>query len=73
MLYLSNLEEAQKVIRALSAPMRMEIMKIIYRTPGVSMNYLAKTLELTNSAVSMHVVRESLSTPLRQNIKAEER
>lgn len=57
MLYLSNLEEAQKVIRALSAPMRMEIMKIIYRTPGVSMNYLAKTLDLTNSAVSMHVSR----------------
>lgn len=55
MLYLSTLEEAQTVIRALSAPMRMEIMKIIYKTPGVSMNYLARTLKLTNSAVSMHV------------------
>ena len=55
MLYLSSLDEAQEIIRALSAPMRMEIMKIIYATPGVSMNYLAKTLGLTNSAVSMHV------------------
>lgn len=55
MLYLSTLEEAQKVIRALSAPMRMEIMKILYKTPGVSMNHLAQTLALTNSAVSMHV------------------
>lgn len=55
MLYLSTLEEAQTVIKALSAPMRMEIMKIIYKTPGVSMNYLARTLKLTNSAVSMHV------------------
>lgn len=55
MLYLSSLEEAQETIRALSAPMRMEIMKIIYTTPNVSMNYLAKTLGLTNSAVSMHV------------------
>ena len=55
MLYLSSLDEAQEIIKALSAPMRMEIMKIIYATPGVSMNYLAKTLGLTNSAVSMHV------------------
>ncbi|MDE7353604.1 MAG: helix-turn-helix domain-containing protein [Acetatifactor sp.] len=55
MLYLSSLEEAQPVIKALSAPMRMEIMKIIYATPGVSMNYLANALNLTNSAVSMHV------------------
>ena len=55
MLYLSSLDEAQESIRALSAPMRLEIMKIIYATPGVSMNYLAKTLGLTNSAVSMHV------------------
>lgn len=59
MLYLSTLEEAQTVIKALSAPMRMEIMKIIYKTPGVSMNYLAQTLDLTNSAVSMHVSKLS--------------
>lgn len=59
MLYLSTLEEAQIVIKALSAPMRMEIMKILYKTPGVSMNYLARTLELTNSAVSMHVSKLS--------------
>ncbi len=55
MLYLSNLEEAQAVIKALSAPMRMEIMKILYQTPGVSMNYLAQALGLTNSAVTMHI------------------
>ncbi len=55
MLYLSSLEEAQNVLRALSAPMRIEIMKILYETPGVSLNYLAKALGLTNSAISMHV------------------
>lgn len=55
MLYLSSLEDAQAVIKALSAPMRMEIMKIIFETPGVSMNYLAETLNLTNSAISMHI------------------
>lgn len=55
MLYLSSLEEAQPVIKALSAPMRAEIMKILYQTPNVSMNYLAQALKLTNSAVTMHV------------------
>lgn len=55
MLYLPSLTEAEKVIKALSAPMRMEIMRRIYATPGLSMNELAQALELTNSAISMHV------------------
>ncbi|MCR5754862.1 MAG: winged helix-turn-helix transcriptional regulator [Acetatifactor sp.] len=55
MLHLSSLDEAEKVIKALSASMRMEIMKLIYRTPGLSMNELAQTLGLTNSAISIHV------------------
>ncbi|MBE5873175.1 MAG: winged helix-turn-helix transcriptional regulator [Lachnospiraceae bacterium] len=55
MLYLSSLDEAEKVIKALSANMRMEIMKMIYETPNLSMNDLAQALNLTNSAISMHV------------------
>lgn len=55
MLYLSSLDEAQRVIKALSAPMRIEIMKLIYETPNLSMNDLAQALGLTNSAVSMHI------------------
>lgn len=55
MLYLSSLEEAQKTLRALSAPKRIEIMKKLYAQPGLSMNELAEALELTNSAITMHV------------------
>ncbi len=55
MLYLSSFDEAEKVLKALSAPMRVEIMKLIYETPGLSMNDLAQALGLTNSAISMHV------------------
>ena len=55
MLYLSSLDEAEKVLKALSANMRMEIMKMIYETPNLSMNDLAVALNLTNSAISMHV------------------
>lgn len=55
MLHLSSLDEAEKVIKALSAPMRIEILKMIYDTPNLSMNDLAQALKLTNSAISMHV------------------
>ncbi len=55
MLHLSSMEEAQKVIKALSADMRMELLKLIYATPGLSMNELAHALKLTNSAISMHI------------------
>lgn len=55
MLYLSSLKEAEKAIKALSAPMRMEILRLVYETPGLSMNELAQALQLTNSAISMHV------------------
>lgn len=55
MLYFASLTEAEKVIKALSAPMRMEILRMVYETPGLSMNHLAQALGLTNSAISMHV------------------
>ena len=44
MLYLSSLEEAKNVIAALNAPMRVEILKLLYNTPGQSMDQLAKAL-----------------------------
>lgn len=55
MLYLSTLTEAENVIKALSAPTRIEILRRVYATPGLSLNELAKALGLTNSAISMHV------------------
>lgn len=55
MLYLSSLDNAEKVLKALSAPARIEILKLLYRTPGLSMKDLAKATQLTNSAITMHV------------------
>lgn len=55
MLYLSSLEDAGKVCKALSADMRLEILKLLYEQPEQSMNDLATTLGLTNSAITMHV------------------
>ncbi len=55
MLYLHSLQEAEEVFKALSTPMRLRIMELIYENDHMSMNDLAQTLELTNSAISLHV------------------
>ena len=55
MLYLESLKEAEEVFKALSTPMRLEIMELIYKNEHMSMNDLAEALQITNSAVSMHV------------------
>ncbi len=55
MLYLSSLAEAEEIFKALSTPMRLRIMELIYENNHMSMNDLAEALDLTNSAISMHV------------------
>lgn len=55
MLYFKSLEEAEEVFKALSTPMRLKIMEMINEDDELSMNDLAETLKLTNSAISMHV------------------
>ncbi len=54
MLHLNSLDAAQEVIKALSAPMRIELLKLLYQNPGMSMCELADALQLTNSAISLH-------------------
>ena len=55
MLYLNSLSEAEEIFKALSTPMRIRIMELIYENNHMSMNDLAESLDLTNSAISMHV------------------
>ena len=55
MLYLRSLQEAEEIFKALSTPMRLRIMELIYENNQMSMNDLAEALELTNSAISLHV------------------
>lgn len=54
MLYKKSLKEAEEIFKALSTPMRLKIMELIYEE-DLSMNDLAERLELTNSAISLHV------------------
>lgn len=55
MLYFKSIREAEDVFKALSTPMRLKIMEMIYENDQLSMNDLAESLNLTNSAISMHV------------------
>lgn len=55
MLYFKSIQEAEEVLKALSTPVRIKIMEMIYLDDQLSMNDLAEALELTNSAISMHV------------------
>ncbi len=55
MLYFKTLSEAEEVFKALSAPARLHIMELINENNNMSMNDLAEALDLTNSAISMHV------------------
>ncbi|MCR5824553.1 MAG: winged helix-turn-helix transcriptional regulator [Lachnospiraceae bacterium] len=55
MLYYKMIREAEAVFKALSTPMRLSIMEMIYKNNNMSMNDLAEALGLTNGAISMHV------------------
>ena len=55
MLHLHSLKEAEEIFKALSTPMRLRIMELIYQNNHLSMNDLADALGLTNSAISLHV------------------
>lgn len=55
MLYFPSISEAETVFKALSTPMRLKIMEMIYQNDQLNMNDLARSLGLTNGAISMHV------------------
>lgn len=55
MLYCKSIQEAELVFKALSTPMRLKIMEMIYQDNSLNMNDLAQALDLTNGAISMHV------------------
>ena len=55
MKYLHSLQEAEEIFKALSTPVRIKIMELISTNDHMSMNDLAEALDVTNSAISMHV------------------
>lgn len=59
MIYINNLEEARLVFEALSSTTRMKIIELLQQTKSMNMDTLAKTLELTNGALTAHIKKLS--------------
>ena len=57
MKHFKSMREAEEVFKALSAPMRLRIMELLYGEGDLKLDDLARELKITNSAVSMHVER----------------
>lgn len=55
MRHFKSMMEAQAVFKALSAPMRVRIMELLYEEGDWKLDDIARKLKLTNSAVSMHM------------------
>lgn len=55
MLHFESMKDASEIFKALSAPMRLKIMEILYEDGDKNLNDLATMLNLTNSAISLHI------------------
>ena len=55
MKHFQSMKEAQEVFRALSAPMRVRIMETLFEEGDKKLDDIARQLDLTNSAVSLHI------------------
>lgn len=53
--YFKNVNEAQSLCEALAAPARTEIMRLVLSHRADSLDALAKTLHLSNGAITQHV------------------
>ena len=56
-LYIKSMAEAEAIFKALSTPVRLKIMEMIYENDNLSMNDLAEALGLTNGAITMNVAK----------------
>lgn len=55
MLHFKDVGDAQKICECLAAPARVEILKLVLSGAASSLDSLAKTLHLTNGAITQHV------------------
>lgn len=55
MIHYTDVTEAQKLCECLAAPVRAEILKLVLSHKADSLDYLARTLHLTNGAITQHV------------------
>ena len=59
MIYISDLQDKLKLFEALASPIRLRIMELLRNGKEMNINELAKNLNLTNSALTMHIQKLS--------------
>lgn len=59
MIIINNLQENLKLFEALASPVRLKILNLLHDGNEMNINELAKKLELTNSALTMHIQKLS--------------
>lgn len=59
MIYINNLKENLKLFEALASPIRLQIIELLHHGNEMNINELAKSLNLTNSALTMHIQKLS--------------
>ncbi len=59
MIYVNNLEDNLKLFEALASPVRLKIIEMLKNGGEMNINDIAKRLNLTNSALTMHIQKLS--------------
>ncbi len=59
MIYVNNIQESLKIFEALASPVRLKIIELLHDGSEMNINELAQNLELTNSALTMHIQKLS--------------
>lgn len=59
MIYITNIMDGQKIFEALSSPVRLQIVQLLHKERELNINDIAGKLNLTNSALTMHIKKLS--------------
>lgn len=55
MIHITNLSTGLKLFKALDSPVRIQILELLDKHNGLNMNEIAKSLNLSNGTVTMHI------------------
>lgn len=59
MIYINNLDEAKMLFEALSSTTRIKIIELLQKNESMNMDSLAKSLEISNGALTSHIKKMS--------------
>lgn len=73
MIYINNLKENLKLFEALASPIRLQIIDLLHNGNEMNINEIAKHLNLTNSALTMHIQKLAASGLIRVRLSSKTR